>query len=194
MNWISFRTLSAIAFLFTIQCGGDLEVGSQEFCPDYDAIDDVCLSGAFNGLEDTQELQIQFEMPPAQGPSTWKQWNHYIYFEKPITVGFLVRWSRDATLDERMELRKDLSCEFRIEHPETGKGINGHLEGKRLEENGLWCFDYLGTLLGELQKEEGILNNKPESSYFPVELTLSVESSKKHLRREVTRRILVNWR
>ena len=174
---------------------GPLEVQASLFCPDYSAQDDACQNLHFEDVEDSDNtIMARFSESRFAGIKTWKEWNHYIYFEEPITVGFLLRWNRPAGLEERSSLRNDLRCVYTISHPETQVSIRGELEGKRLESGGLWCFNYLGTLLGELQKQEGVLKRIPDPNYFPVDLKLEVESSKKHLRREVTRRILVYWR
>ncbi len=173
---------------------GTLSVASDEFCPDYDVNSDVCQMQRFQSGTDGKDLLVEFTVPKETTLSTWKEWNHFIYFESPITVGYLLRWNRNASLDERTELRQDLHCSYSMRHPVSGVEVQGELEGKRLEKNGIWCFDYLGTLLAALQKEEGTLKKEPESDYFPVTLTMMLKSSKKHLRREVTRSIVVNWR
>ena len=173
---------------------GTLSVASDEFCPDYDVNSDVCQMQSFQSGTGEKDLLLEFMVPKETTLSTWKEWNHFIYFESPITVGHLLRWNRNASLDERTELRQDLHCSYSMRHPVSGVEVQGELEGKRLEKNGIWCFDYLGTLLAALQKEEGTLKKEPESDYFPVTLTMMLKSSKKHLRREVTRSIVVNWR
>ncbi|MBI41735.1 MAG: hypothetical protein CMF59_19240 [Leptospiraceae bacterium] len=173
---------------------GTLSVASDEFCPDYDVNSDVCQMQSFQSGTGEKDLLLEFMVPKETTLSTWKEWNHFIYFESPITVGYLLRWNRNASLDERTELRQDLHCSYSMRHPVSGVEVQGELEGKRLEKNGIWCFDYLGTLLAALQKEEGTLKKEPESDYFPVTLTMMLKSSKKHLRREVTRSIVVNWR
>lgn len=182
-----------LSFVLTSCSREELNVRSFEFCPDYSAEKRLCNEGPFrHRSEDTVLASISLDSPLAG--SSWKEWNHYIYFDEPLVVGLWMSWNRDASLEERTALREDLECSYEISHPESGVSIQGELEGKRLQEDGLWCFDYLGTMLGELQKQERTLNESPDPGYFPVKLTMAVESSKKHLRRELTRNILVTWR
>ena len=190
----AFYAFLPVVFLCSCNCGGPLEIQSSQFCPDYDAASDACNDHGFQSDSASDHLTVEFTVSDDHKIGTWKEWNYFIYFEAPITVGYLVRWNREASLEERSELRKDLHCSYLIQHPTSGMEVRGELEGKRLEKNGVWCFDYLGTLLAVLQKEEGILQNRPERDYFPVKLTLMLESSKKHLRTEVSRSILVIWR
>ena len=174
-----------------------LEVSDVEFCSDYDAEEQTCSMQPFRAGESENLLAELGELSVVAREGkhlTWKDWNYHIYFDRPVTVGLFLKWNRVASLEERAELRKDLRCVYSLAHPTTGLSVRGELEGMRLEKEGVWCFDYLGTLLGELQKQEKTLEERPDLSYFPVRLGLEVESSKKHLRRELTRNIVVTWR
>ncbi|MCB1139198.1 MAG: hypothetical protein KDK23_10605 [Leptospiraceae bacterium] len=175
----------------------NLEVSDIEFCTDYDVEGGNCSMQPFRVTHSEQLLADlgAISVIVREGKQlTWKDWNYHIYFDQPVTVGLFLKWNREASLQERADLRKDLHCIYSLNHPATGVSVRGELEGMRLEKEGLWCFDYLGTLLGELQKQEKTLQQKPDPSYFPVRLGLEVESSKKHLRRELTRNIVVTWR
>ena len=162
------------------------------YCADYDAESGNC-TNAGQRLENGTVVIELGAIHSEKAHKSWHEFNYYIYFEKPVTVGLFVPWNRSASLDDRMELRSDLKCEFQL-GKKDGVEVSGELEGKRLEEKGVWCFDYLGTLMAHLQKKEGTIEASPSEDYFPVQLTLILESSKKHLRREDTRNILVHWK
>ena len=109
---------------------GTLSVASDEFCPDYDVNSDVCQMQSFQSGTGEKDLLLEFMVPKETTLSTWKEWNHFIYFESPITVGYLLRWNRNASLDERTELRQDLHCSYSMRHPVSGVEVQGELEGK----------------------------------------------------------------
>lgn len=117
-----------------------------------------------------------YELRPATGLSdslkSWTDFAHYLYFHSRVTPGIRVdiRWMSER---ERSRMSEAV-CEWSLEDPKQRyHSVNGRMEGVRTDKNGLWCFDYLGTMLLAFARANGIASEKANpAAIFPLRLRL----------------------
>lgn len=104
---------------------------------------------------------------------SWTDFSHHLYFHSRITPGLRVNFS-GLGKKERSALEQ-AHCSWTLEDP-RGKlrPVGGHMEGIRIDEDGLWCFDYFGTMLLAFVRENQIQSEPVRLDVlFPLRLHLS---------------------
>lgn len=159
-------------------------LGEPFFCDD--VVADECVQpGPEGGV-------YRFFAPESKRKS-WRDLGYYMYFHSRQTPGLRVAWNRPLAPADRARLEKSLHCSYVLQKGD--RKVSGELEGRRIDETGrgLWCFDYLGTMLIEFHKQAGSLESPPAADFFPVTLTLRFETHLSELRGEKTGPIFVRW-
>lgn len=171
----------AAALCLTASC--DLHVTRAFFCDDYS---DHCEA------QMPEAHQYQFQIP-ADKTRTWRDLSFYMYFHSRQTPGLRVDFSRKLTEAEADRVRRNGSCPWTL--VKNGRVVGGHLEGFRLDENGagMWCFDYLGTMLLEYHKKYGSVGEAPRQDFFPVNLQLEFHSGEPGLSASLAGPVTVRW-
>lgn len=111
---------------------------------------------------------------PREKRDTWYDFGYYMYFHSRETPGLRVDFNRSLSSTERDSLEKSLVCEYEL--LANGQAYEGHLEGRRIDDNGFWCFDYLGMMLIKFQKKNGDVKAKPKQDFFPIMLRIKAKS------------------
>ncbi len=128
---------------------------------------------------------------PVYKQDTWYDLGYHMYFHTRETPGLRLVWNRDLSAGELELLEENLRCSYELE--QGGRVHGGHLEGVRVDPEGAWCFDYLGTMLVKFQKEHGAEDARPDAGFFPVVLRLKYRSEDPPLNGEASGRIVVRW-
>lgn len=104
---------------------------------------------------------------------SWTDFSHHLYFHSRITPGLRVDLS-GLGAGERQALAR-AHCSWTLEDPAAHhRPVGGHMEGIRVDEAGLWCFDYLGTMLLAFVRENQIQSDPVRlEAIFPLRLRLS---------------------
>ncbi len=130
---------------------------------------------------------------PGSKRSSWRDLGYYMYFHARQTPGLRAEWNNALEPARRAALEQSLHCEYSLER--GPQSVSGELEGERVDENGrgLWCFDYLGTMLIEFHKKYGSIEKPPAAEFFPVTLRLRFETDDPQIRGEKSTPITVRW-
>ena len=163
---------------------GPLALAELYFCDD--VVDDACvLRGPAGG-------RYAFVAPEVKR-SSWHDLGYYMYFHSRQTPGLRVEFNQALAPADRQRLEKSLHCSYVIEKGELR--VNGELEGRRVDDGGrgLWCFDYLGTMLIEFQKKHGDVKAAPRPDFFPITLRLQFSSDFPVIKGEKSGLISVDW-
>lgn len=112
---------------------------------------------------------------PNQPVITFTDLSYYLYFHSKVTPGFRVT---NFALNGKKENLKE--CWYRLSDP-TGKlqPVDGHLEGFRIDDSGIWCFDYFGTFLLKFVRHNKIENQPADLAIFPLKLTIGLTTNQK---------------
>lgn len=153
-----------LILLLAITCNRQLAVESSIICDDF--ADGKCKEGP------PQNGVYRFQIP-AEKTQTWFDFAYHMYFHSRQTPGLRVEFTRDIAADDA--LRSSLHCKYKLER--GGKSVEDHMEGLRWDEDGsgLWCFDYLGSMLVKYHKQFGSIKDRPNIDFFPINLTLTLE-------------------
>ncbi|MCE9596621.1 MAG: hypothetical protein K8S54_01505 [Spirochaetia bacterium] len=158
-NSVAFAIL-----LIASGCNRQLAVESAIVCDDFS--EGKCKEGApKNGV---YSFQI-----PVEKTKTWFDFAYHMYFHSRQTPGMRVEFTRDIATGD--PLRQSLHCKYKLER--GADFVEDHMEGLRWDEDGsgLWCFDYLGTMLVKFHKKFGSIQGKPTVDFFPINLTISLD-------------------
>lgn len=122
-----------------------------------------------------------YEVPAPQKPVvTWTDFSHHLYFHSKITPGLRVRKSAIDELNEK----KAGVCHYRLSDPRRQLiAVEGELEGFRVDDDGIWCFDYFGTQLLHFVRTNDIADEKVDMALFPLELEIFLNSKGPSVRR-----------
>jgi len=155
-----------------------------EYCDDFS--DSVCAS------QSEEKLLYKIEVLESRKGS-WYDLGYYMYFHTRQTPGIRVSFSRPLNNEEFQIFEKTIQCNYRLF--KKNEEVSGHLEGLHVDEDrsGFWCFDYLGTMLVKFHKKYGTIQEKPEESFFPVNLELSYKSSLEEIQGKNITEIQVKW-
>lgn len=102
---------------------------------------------------------------------TWDNLGNYLYFQKKITPGFLIQFNRSPSHKERKKILETYKAYYRFAE------LRGELAGFEFGETWIGSFDYLGSMIKDLQRIQ-----KQEKSYpfltnlFPTSLKFLYES------------------
>lgn len=104
---------------------------------------------------------------------SWTDFSHHLYFHSRITPGLRVDLSGLGTREHRSLARAH--CSWTLEDPAGHRRpVGGHMEGIRVDDSGLWCFDYFGTMLLAFVRENQIQSDPVRlEAVFPLRLRLS---------------------
>ncbi len=157
--------LALCACLLSASCG-PLVVKGAVICDDFQ--EGKCTGGA------PENGTYRFDLP-AEKTKTWFDLAYHMYFHSRQTPGMRVEFSRGLKKDEE-SFRASAKCFYRLEKGE--KFVEDHMEGMRWDEDGsgLWCFDYLGTMLVKFHKKYGTIQARPSADFSPVLLTMRLEN------------------
>lgn len=130
---------------------------------------------------------------PEKKAGTWRDLAYHMYFHTRQTPGIRIDYRPRLAAEAAASLRQEGHCEWKLSR--GGRSVGGHLEGRRVDEDGggVWCFDYLGTMLIEYQKKHGSLAARPDPSFFPAEITLGFRSANPALSAELSGTVEVHW-
>ncbi len=121
----------------------------------------------FSGGRCTVRPGQAYDVPPPPRPlHTWTEFSHFLYFHAKITPGMRIKKSAiDGPIPQ--------ACHYRLSDPRQQLvAVEGELEGFRTDEDGIWCFDYLGTELLHFVRKNDIADEKIDMALFPLELEL----------------------
>ncbi len=159
-----------------------LEVEESYFCDLFE--EGVCQDR--RGDEHVYQVAV-----PAYKQGSWYDLGYHMYFHTRETPGLRLIFNRTLSAGEVERLEQSMHCSYEIE--QGGHVFAGHLEGVRVDEAGVWCFDYLGTMLVRLQKDRGDENLRPTPDFFPVRLRLKYESAEPQLSGAREGQVIVRW-
>ena len=159
-----------------------LKVDETYFCDLYE--DDVCQDRRAD--EHTYQVAV-----PAYKLDSWYNLGYHMYFHTRETPGLRLVFNRGLSNSEIESLEKNLHCSYELE--QGGRVFAGHLEGVRVDADGAWCFDYLGTMLVRFHKQQGDEGAPPTAEFFPVKLRLLYESADPALRGMREGSVVVRW-
>ncbi len=178
---------------FLSQCDKKAQgIRSADFC---DLYKEECKEPGL-GATDTYKVSV-----PESKTGNWRDFGHYLYFHSRQTPGMEIRFFRKLNEEELSEIRKTTRCYYRIHR--NGAGVRHEMEGIRFfpDGSGLWCFDYLGSMLIEYHKFSKTLDENPKSGpagkngeyEFPFELELSVTGESEWLNEEIQTQARIVW-
>ncbi len=160
-----------------------LEIEAVSFCDLYE--ENGCVE-PWNGTRRTYSPEI-----PEYKQDSWYDLGYHMYFHTRETPGVRVKFNRGLSSGEIAGLEKNLHCEYELER--DGKIVSGHLEGTRVDADGIWCFDYLGTMLVNWHKENGSEQQRPSADFFPVQLRLFFAAGQPAIDGEIEGAVVVNF-
>lgn len=102
-----------------------------------------------------------------------------LYFHKKITYGVKI-----TDYETNWE---DWHCYF-VLYKENYQEVVFPLEGRRIFESSLWCFDYLGSLILEFYKKNHLENKTLDMNFLSYEMSFMVykkNNLKKTLKRNI---------
>jgi len=158
VNFFHILFLISLPFLFFAACTPAIK--ESYFCDDYG-------SQCNHKMEPEHRYQISV---PIHKTKSWYEFGYHMYFHTRQTPGIRVNFAKTLTSEEKSKLEKSLECSYSFK--KGGKEVKGELEGKRVDDNGFWCFDYLGTMIVKYHKSNETLEEKPVEDFFPAELKL----------------------
>ncbi|PKL30059.1 MAG: hypothetical protein CVV45_19435 [Spirochaetae bacterium HGW-Spirochaetae-10] len=122
-----------------------------------------------------------YDVPAAQKPVvTWTDFSHHLYFHSKITPGLRVRKS---AIKEMNNMKAGV-CHYRLSDPRRQLiAVEGELEGFRVDDDGIWCFDYFGSQLLHFVRANDIAEEKVDMALFPLELEIHLNSQGPSVRR-----------
>jgi hypothetical protein len=110
---------------------------------------------------------------PDKALTSWTDFSHELYFHSKITPGMRVHRS---AIDDWNSI-KSASCHYRLSDPEKRLiPVEGELEGFRIDDDGIWCFDYFGSQLLKLVRANHIEKEKVDMALFPLKLEIRLNS------------------
>lgn len=171
------------SLLLFAACRRDLGVDRAYFCDDF--ADEKCI------LPQSEDRTYSFELP-AEKAVSWFELAYFMYFHARQTPGFRVDFNHSPNAEEMKRLRTHLECSYRLIHQD--REVKGHLEGRRIDEEGFWCFDYLGTMLVKYHKTFGSIKDRPSGDFFPVIVELSYNSDLPGIKGTLKSSVRVEWK
>lgn len=164
-------------------CLRNPSVSKVMFCDDYET---SCTAP----MESSHKYDITV---PEKKAASWRDLAYHMYFHTRQTPGIRLDYRPRLSSEQIAALRQDGHCEWKLSR--GGKSVQGHLEGRRIDEDGggVWCFDYLGTMLIEYQKKHGSLTARPDPAFFPAEITLGFRAANAALSAELSGTVEVHW-
>lgn len=168
------------AFLFLAAIFWFVACQSVYFCDDYG--DDGCTQEPAR----VRAYQVQV---PLEKLASWESLSYHLYFHARITPG--LRVDHDFAPTDLDRLRQRSHCSYALR--QGGKEHRGHMEGLRLDETGLWCFDYLGSMLLDFHRQAGTAGQTPDPGFSPFELELSYETPLDSVRGRQTAQVSLKW-
>lgn len=180
------RTVLLFLLLGTTHCHWfvPLEIEAVSFCDLYE--DDGCVE-PWNGNRRTYTPEI-----PEYKQDSWYDLGYHMYFHTRETPGVRVKFNRGLSAGEIAGLEKNLHCEYELQR--DGRTVSGHLEGTRVDADGIWCFDYLGTMLVNWHKQNGSDKERPSAEFFPVQLRLHFKSDDPAVTGSIEGAVVVDFR
>ena len=130
---------------------------------------------------------------PESKRGSWHDLGYYMYFHARQTPGLRVEWNQPLSPEDTARLETSLRCHYTLRRGD--REVSGELEGTRVDQNGrgLWCFDYLGTMLIKFHEKYKSVEDAPAADFFPVTLQLRYESHLPILNGENSTPITVDW-
>lgn len=174
---LAFITITACSLLL------DLKTSDVYFCDQYKA--DQC------ELPYPDNERVYRPVIPASKTDSWYDLGYYMYFHTRQTPGLRVNFNRALSQKESHQLKKSASCSLTIST--ANNSHTAHMEGMRIDEDGFWCFDYLGSNLVALMKKNHQEKNKPVRSIFPIRLKIAWESSLPGIKGQKSTYVNIDW-
>ena len=173
--------VATLAVLIPCACGGPIKLEKAFLCDDF--AEGKCTAPPPEGGI------YRFSLP-AEKTKTWFDFAYHMYFHSRQTPGMRVNFSRGLNTQEE-STRTNAHCVYKISKGD--KFAEDHMEGLRWDENGsgLWCFDYLGTMLVKFHKKYGTIQTKPTPDFFPVTLNIKLEGGPVSAEQQET--IYLDW-
>lgn len=139
------------------------------------------------------ETRIYHVEIPAARRKTWRDLAYYLYFHSRVTPGVRIDFEAPVPEEKLSSFKKEPVCRYTLQDGE--QAVHGELEGIRVDEDGagVWCFDYLGTMLLKLVRERGMEELPPDPSYFPLDLDLEFQSDLLGQGGRQSSRVILQW-
>ncbi|MCB1318855.1 MAG: hypothetical protein KDK34_01305 [Leptospiraceae bacterium] len=159
------------------------------------AVQDAYLCDQFTDGACVQPVEEQWNYHPdvpAFRRTSWKTLGYHMYFHTRETPGMRVDFNHSASDEELADIRATAGCRFRMQDAE-GNVIENHMEGVRVDADGVWCFEYLGDMLIEFHEQRGTLEDAPDPAWFPIMLRISFHASRPPLSVAREAPVLAEW-
>lgn len=101
--------------------------------------------------------------------TTWKDLSNYMYFDSRETPGFIIRFNRNFTEEEKLNFKKNFIPIYNFLSDEE------KMEGIEIGKNWIGSFQYLGSIIKQRQKKINLLEKKISNDLFPAELNMKFE-------------------
>lgn len=142
-----------------------LQIESFQFCDNFNSLGDCT-----EPIEQNHTYKVI--IPADKFPGNWDELCNYLYFHSRETPGFLLHFNRKFTPSEEKSLRRNYLAEFQF------RDVSGEMEGFEIGDNWIASFQYLGSMVREFQKKEGMLQRYPfPEQVFPADLEFHYSSS-----------------
>lgn len=153
--------------IFLLMCAHPLDDIKITGCDVYDESAEQCTQPA------KEQIIYEFKVPKAKLKS-WRELSYYMYFHSRQTPGIRLQFAGSLSDDEQEQLRKNGHCSYRL-YRQSGdyEPVTGEMEGFRVYEDGLWCFDYLGAMLLKFLETNGLDESIPDTGLNPVEVEIT---------------------
>ena len=186
----SYETILLILSLYTVSflspaCNGKPAIKTIYRCDDFG-------EGRCREKHNSDQITYSFKVPEYKTKS-WRKLGYHMYFNSRETPGVRLEFNRPLTKKDRNVLNNSLKCSYRIRKGE--RSVMGHLEGIEIDEDGggVWCFDYLGSMLEKYHKKYKSIDSPPDRAFFPIELELLYHSPIKIVNGSIKSKVFVQW-
>ncbi|MBE7440370.1 MAG: hypothetical protein HS115_18110 [Spirochaetales bacterium] len=167
-----FLTFTAMLFFASCQ--------SVYFCDDF---------GPEGCRQKPSRVRIYEVHLPEEKLASWESLSYHLYFHARITPG--LRVDHPFASSDLDRLRQASHCSYTLR--QGGKEHRGHMEGLRLDETGLWCFDYLGSMLLDFHRQAGTALQAPDPRFSPFDLELAYETPLSSVRGMLSAQVSLQW-
>jgi hypothetical protein len=157
--------LYTIALLNFVYCSREpLKIQNAELCEYFNSAGECKES-----MSSKTNYEVKF--PRTKKLENWNQLANHLYFQTKQTPGFIIRFNRNFSLEEKQILRNSYVAYYEFSES-TGK-----VEGVEFGENWIGSFQYLGSIIKDRQREKKEDKLYPTiNSLFPATLTFRYKS------------------
>ncbi len=101
--------------------------------------------------------------------TTWEELANSMYFHSRETPGFIIRFNRSFTAEEKIDFKRKYNAEYSF------SSVEGKMEGFEIGENWIGSFQYLGSIIKQRQKKFKLLEKKISKNLFPADLNMKFQ-------------------